>query len=215
MRSQPYRQDSRKASARSARHNAGARGPDRENHRQARHFDPLAAEIVGVIWKTRGIDAQGGIADDECGVGRLQHGVKIRRLADEFRLRAVFPRENHARQFNGSARAGICGKRANLRRGARRDEQDAAHWAAAGDAGAGNGFEMLAGELERRHDADIGCAGSQMVRADGGDGKFQVEQIALRTMKHSPDEGSGVEVADRAHAGPVEVSIVATQQCKL
>ena len=67
----------------------------------------------------------------------------------------------------------------------------------AGDSGAGNDFQVLAGEFERRHDADIGLACRQAVGAGRGNLEIQIEEAALGTVKHPPNQRRGVQEADR------------------
>ena len=61
-----------------------------------------------------------------------------------------------------------------------------------GDPCAGNSLEILPGEFERRHDPDIGSPARQTIRANRRYGEFKIEQIPLRPVQHSPNEGSSV-----------------------
>jgi len=71
----------------------------------------------------------------------------------------------------------------------------------AGDPCAWDGLEILTREFERGHDPDIGSARRKTVGANSRDSEFKIELIALWAVQHSPDEGSRVQVTDRAHAG--------------
>src|ERR1035438_7203721 len=184
-----------------------ASGPDGENHGQARHRHPFGAEIVEMPRQGGRIDAQGRVADDQRRVGDAHHGVKVRGVGDAFGDNAVAALEEHAHQFHAGARTGVQGERANPGRRAGGNQQDAAHRAVTGDAGAGDDLQVLPGQFERGNDADIGGAGGQLVGTIRGKTEFQIEPVALGPMEHAPYQGSGIQITDRRYARPMRDSV--------
>ena len=80
------------------------------------------------------------------------------------------------------------------------NQQNAAHGSMAGDAGAADDVELLAAQFDAGNDADIGAAVREPVGALGGNGKTQIEQVALLAVQHAPDQRDGVQIADGTDA---------------
>ena len=72
---------------------------------------------------------------------------------------------------------------------------------------AGDDLQILPGQFERGHDADIGGAGRQLVGAPRRRGKFQVEKTALRAVEHAPDQRGRIQVTDGRHARPLQDNV--------
>ena len=182
-----------------------APAPDREDHGQAGHGGPFAAQVERFKGKRGGIEAQGRVADDQRGVGFAQHGREVRGAGDQTRLDAKLLRQNHARQHHRSARRRIDRERLDPGHRNLGDQQNAAHRAVAGNPRAAEIFQLLARHLDHRDDADVGCAGGKLGRAIRGQGEAQIESLAelgVRGMLDAPNQRYGIEVADRADARP-------------
>ena len=64
-----------------------------------------------------------------------------------------------------------------------------------------NDIQLLPGQFDRRHDADIGRAGCQPVGALGRQREREIEQIALLAMQHAPHQRDCVQIVNGANAG--------------
>src|ERR1017187_1306935 len=184
-----------------------ASGPHGENHGQARHRHPFGPEVVDLPGQGSRIDPQGRVADDQRRVGDAHHGVEGRGVGDALRNHAVTALEEDAHQFHAGARTGVQGERANRVRRAGGNQQDAAHRAVTGDAGAGDDLQVLPGQFERGNDADIGGATGQLAGTIRREAEFQVEPAALGPMEHAPDQGRGIQITDRRYARPFRDSV--------
>ena len=58
-------------------------GPDGEDHGQAGHFGPLLAEIGDMVGQGSEVETQRRIADDQSGIGMVEHAGKIGRAGNE------------------------------------------------------------------------------------------------------------------------------------
>src|ERR1035441_3615580 len=123
------------------------------------------------------------------------------------RRHAVAALEDDAHQFHAGARTGVQGEGADLRRRTGGNQQDAAHRSVTGDAGAGDNLQILPGQFERGHDADIGGAGGQLVGATRREAEFQVEPVALGPMQHTPDQRRSIQITDGGYARPLRDSV--------
>ena len=135
-----------------------ASGPDREDHGKAGHRDPFGAEIQSFKGQGGGIDAKGGVADEQGGVGLPQHFGEIGGMRENLRPDAELLGQDHLTQHGRGPRAGVRCQRADFLERNFRDQQDATHGAVAGDASAGEIVETLASHLDHRNDPDIGLA---------------------------------------------------------
>ena len=145
-------------------------------------------------------DAQRRISDHQGRIGHLEHGVQIRRMGSDGGRRAVTALQDDAGQLDGSARTGIGRQSADFLGRAGSDQQDAADGPVTGDSDARDNGQILAGQFEGRHNADVGLAGGDTVGAIGGDLEVEVEEAALRTVKHPPNQRYGIQEAHRADA---------------
>ena len=156
------------------------------------------------------VDAQGRVADHQRRVRDPQHRVQVGSVGNGFGRHPVPVFQDHPHQFHARARTGVQRQGADLCRRAGGDQQNAAHRAVTGDARAGDDLQILPGQFERGHDADVGGAGSQLVGAPGRGAEFQVEPTARGSVEHAPDQRRGIQVADGGHAGPLLISCGST-----
>ena len=71
-----------------------------------------------------------------------------------------------------------------------------------GDPSTGNNLQILPRQFKGWDNADVGGSGKYLIGAARGNPEVQFEQALLRPVEHSPDQGSGIEITDCAHAQP-------------
>jgi len=126
-----------------------------------------------------------GVADEEGGVGVGEHGGEVGGEVDEVGVGLVEVLEEDAGVGDGAAAGGVGGYGADTLEGFVRgepvgifdEEEDAADFVAAGDSAAGNDGE-LGGEGGDGDEAEVGGAGVEFGRTDGGRGVVDVVVLA-------------------------------------
>ena len=107
---------------------------------------------------------QGGVADEDGGVGSLEHGVEVGRAGQEGDGRVAPLVEEDARVGEGGAAGGVGGDGAQggERPAGVTDQKQRAHAALGGDGAAGQDAQArCGGESRNGHKADVGLAGGE------------------------------------------------------
>ena len=130
----------------------------------------------------------------------LHHVVKMGFESGYFRLNSKTFTENDAGELDGGSGTGIGGESCDVFPGDFGEQQDATDRAQAGDAHAGDDLEILTGDFGDRHETDFSEPGFDLLRAYSGNGQRQIDRLLLRSVEHSPDEGGGIQISDRADA---------------
>lgn len=177
-------------------------GPHGEDHGEARVAQPFFAEVENVQTRCRRIDAEGGVADDESGVGRAEHGGQVGNHRLQFGFQVVDLFEENPGEHDRGSRGAVEREAANLPNGFFAEEQDAADGSATGDAEVGDGFEVLALGFNDGDEAGVGVLALQLIGAESGKVEAEFGLPGLGTVEETPDEGAGVEVTDSAQARP-------------
>ena len=144
---------------------------------------------------------QGGVADEQGGVGVGEHGGKVGGVLEELGRGVEEVAEEHLGVGDRRAGGGVRGDRADLgeREGGFDDELDRSHAVQAGDGAAGHDAE-LGGEGGDGDEAEVGTVLEEVARALGGGG--EVDVVALGEgggegwVVEVPHEGRGVEEID-------------------
>ena len=151
---------------------------------------------------------EGGIADEDGGVGLLQHGAGVGQGGKEGGVGVEEFAEEDFGVGEGAARGGVGGDGFYGAQGMGflNDELDGADFVERGDGAAGDDGER---GRERRdgNEAEVGACGEEFVGTEGRLGV--VERVALGEggcegwMFEVPHEGSGVEEVDGGDTEPV------------
>lgn len=162
------------------------------------------------------VKRQSRIPDNQCCICAFEHDRKIRRQRKDSRTASVAVGEYGSRQHHRCARARVRRERANASRLYFRDQQDAAHGSAAGNADRWYKLEPDPVQFGAGNQTDIRRSFRQPVRALCGDGEAEVEDPLLRTVHHAPDQRHSVQVADSANPQLiVNGSRTGTQLCSV
>jgi len=177
---------------------------------------PLVGEVVPYAGADRGFDLfagfegeEGGIADEDGGVGVLEHGDGVGRGREEGGVGAEEFAEEDFGVGERAARGGVGCDGADRAEGVGRfdDELDGADFVERGDGAAWDDGE-IGREGGDGDEAEVGSGGEELVGAECGLGV--VEAVALgesggeRRVLEVPHEGSGVEEVDGGDAEPGE-----------
>ncbi len=162
-----------------------------------------ALEAVGLLFEGQ----QGRVADEDGGVGTLEHRGRGRRQRDEGNVGVAPLMKEDARVGEGGAAGGVGGHGAQCGEGlaGAADQQQRAHAAFRGDGAAGQDAQAgIGGQGGDGDEADVGRAGGQPRRALGG--RHAVDLIALGEfgiegrVLEVPHERRGVEEVDGGDA---------------
>lgn len=148
-----------------------------------------------------------GVADEECGIGCIEHGIEIGGV--RFEGRVGFPEvvKKNARVCGGGTRGGVEGDAANVAQVAilAGDEEDGADVIAGCDGASGDdeqaGLRGVGGDGD---ETDVGLAGGEFGGADGGCGPGDLvacsEFLLCWWVLEVPHERGGVEEGDGSNA---------------
>lgn len=185
----------------------GQTAPDGEDHGEAGEVLPFPAEIESEKGEGLGVEAKGGVTDDEGGVVVGEHVFEERLGDGDNRVGVVFTAEDDAGEHDGSAGPAVDGEGADLVRGDFRDEENGTDGAVAGDAGTGEGGQGLAGHFDDGEETDIVETGLDTVSPFGGEAVVQMERVAAGTVLEAPNQRDGVEIGNDGDAWASEVGM--------
>jgi len=187
-------------------------GPDGGDPGQSGALIPLGGDVVPGAWAGFRFDVgaafegeQGGVADEQRGVGLGEHGDGIGGGRLEVRRGAEEVAEEHLCVGDRAARGGVGGDGADVFEAQRSfdDELDGADLAQGRDGAAGDDAQ-LGGEGGDGDEAEVGTAGEELGGALRGRG--EVEAVALGQLGvegrvvEVPHERGGVEEVDGGYA---------------
>ncbi len=162
-----------------------------------------ALEAVGALFEGE----ERGVADEDGGVGVLQHVVEVGGQGQERRVRIAPVVKEDAGVGNGGAAGGVgChGAQLGERLGGAADEKQGANAALGSDGASGEDFEAgSGGESGDGDETDVGRAVGQAGSAIGGghaiDSITEGERVAEGWMLEVPHEGRGIEEIDGGDA---------------
>ena len=162
-----------------------------------------ALEAVGTFFEGE----QGGITDDDCGVGLVEHGVEVGGHGQEWDCRVLPLVEEDAGVGDGGAAGGVCGNGAEgfKRLVGAADQEQGTDAALGGDGAAGQNAEAgRGGEGGDGDEADVGGSSGQALGAFGGghavDLIFGSERGVEGRVFEVPHEGGWVQEADGGYA---------------
>jgi hypothetical protein len=162
-----------------------------------------ALEAVGAFFEGK----EGGVADDDGGVGLVEHGVEVGGHGQEWNGGIAPLVEEDAGVGDGGAAGGVGGDGAEGREGlaGAADQEQGADTALGGDGAAGQNAEAGGGgEGGDGDEADVGGSGGEASGAFGG--RHAVDLIAEASwlvegrMFEVPHEGRGIEEVDGGDA---------------
>ena len=167
--------------------------------------EPLAGAALAGVAIFEG--EKGGVADEESGVGRLQHRFKIGGVVEEGGLDLPEAREEDAGVGGRGARGGIESDATDAIEsvGMAHDEEDGADAVARGDGAAGDdGKRGREGECGDGNESNVGNARGEFGGAFGGGVEGEAvtlgEAGAVRFVVEGPHERGGIEEADGGDA---------------
>ena len=162
-----------------------------------------ALESVGTFFEGE----QGGVTNDDGGVGLVEHGVEVGGHGQEWDCRVLPLVEEDAGVGDGGAAGGVCGNGAEgfKRLVGAADQEQGTDAALGGDGAAGQNAEAgRGGEGGDGDEADVGGSSGQALGAFGGghavDLIFGSERVVEGRVFEVPHEGGWVQEADGGYA---------------
>lgn len=142
-------------------------------------------------------DAKGRVADDESGVGLVEHFGRVGFGIDEGGGDVPVFGGKNANESGGTAGGGVEGESLDTIDGFFRDYEDAANFALGGHGHVGKSDKIRdALVFDRRDDGDVNIAATELLGALRGQGEAEVVAPGERAFGKTPYERGGVEVLD-------------------